>query len=460
MKRDKNFRLVANAVGAAVAFCYYETLFYTSDKAKLQEELVRMRSLSNLAQAGGLDQDIYGEWEEDTLDLLKSLSKCASSDQGNAELMAAFGEGGIWQSIITYLKVREAPCPAANLVVVWHTDDVKILTSSYIKSRPDQYAPFCEPQTVEEFVRHNVEPAQCEIEHVGLNALFDVLLKPATIALEVMYLDRSAGTELVTHRFEPTDQPGMSVPSAPTVRLLYRPGHYDILYAFGDAAVQSPAGAANAGPPQPVTVALATPDPIDGYPTPHQELRFAGLMPIIPGMSSLGSPGMSGGDSLWMPPPSTPSGLYPATSGFEFHAQPVGISPMPHEYESPQAAIKSDPPTPGPSNARQGRRSRPGEPYNIRPAPASSSTSYGVMPLPPSSHSEMFVPGASMAPQFRSPAPPPPPGPPLLSPSNERFPFRPSNYIYESGVQEQVNPMGAFGGADPAYEFKSSVFRK
>ncbi|MBE7181867.1 MAG: hypothetical protein INR71_11795, partial [Terriglobus roseus] len=90
--------------------------------------------------------------------------------------------------------------------------------------------------TAEQYVSRNIDPSQCEIEHLGLNALYDVLLKPAGIALEVLYLDRSPGTDVYPHRFDPIDAAGASIANAPTIRLLYRPGHYDILYSFDDPA--------------------------------------------------------------------------------------------------------------------------------------------------------------------------------------------------------------------------------
>jgi hypothetical protein len=93
----------------AVAFCYYETLLYTADKAKFHEELARITSLSNLAQACGLDKGIYEDFEETALDLLKDLANSTSPDKGNAVLMEAFSEVGAWQSIITWFKVIRSP---------------------------------------------------------------------------------------------------------------------------------------------------------------------------------------------------------------------------------------------------------------------------------------------------------------------------------------------------------------
>lgn len=69
-------------------------------------------------------------------------------------------------------------------------------------------------------MKNMILPVGAEIEHVGLSALKDVLLAPAGIFLEVLYLDRSEGSEVTMHRFDPVNNGGFTVGN---VRLLYRP---------------------------------------------------------------------------------------------------------------------------------------------------------------------------------------------------------------------------------------------
>ncbi|MBE7181866.1 MAG: hypothetical protein INR71_11790 [Terriglobus roseus] len=102
---------------SAVGFCYFETLLYLGNKQKWLEEQTRLRSLDNLLQAVGLSRDIYEDWEDETLDLLRAIANL-SPVEGEAELMTAFNEGGSWQSIITYLKV---PSPCASALVVMYS---------------------------------------------------------------------------------------------------------------------------------------------------------------------------------------------------------------------------------------------------------------------------------------------------------------------------------------------------
>ena len=62
----------------------------------------------------------------------------------------------------------------------------------------------------------------CEIENVSMSALAAVLIQPAGLALEILYLDRSVGEEVNTYYFGASDQATESTPR-PTFRLLYRP---------------------------------------------------------------------------------------------------------------------------------------------------------------------------------------------------------------------------------------------
>jgi ubiquitin thioesterase protein OTUB1 len=78
-----------------------------------------------------------------------------------------------------------------------------------------------------QFCRSSVEPMGEESDHVHISALSDALGVP----VRVVYLDQSGdiNEKPVTvnhHDFIPADRPGVD----PYVVLLYRPGHYDILY--------------------------------------------------------------------------------------------------------------------------------------------------------------------------------------------------------------------------------------
>ena len=101
-----------------------------------------------------------------------------------------------------------------------------------MKTRSQEYAPWLLGHTVDQYCNDSIMPMDSEIENVSLSALKDVLLSPAGIALEVLYLDRTEGGEVNMHRFDPVNPRGGA--AIGTIRLLYRPGHYDILYKAED----------------------------------------------------------------------------------------------------------------------------------------------------------------------------------------------------------------------------------
>ncbi|KAF2104765.1 cysteine proteinase [Rhizodiscina lignyota] len=408
----------------AIGFCYYETLLRLGDKQKFLEEQARIRSLGNLLQAVGHSRDIYEDWEDEAIDLLRTLPTCATVEESSAALLSAFNDTVRSMNIITYLKV---------------------LTGAWMRTHSEDYEPFIQGQNFDDYVSRNIEATQSEIEHLGLSALFDVLLKPAGFALEVMYLDRSAGTELYPHRMEPTDNAGMVLPNSPTLRLLYRPGHYDILYSFEDTPPPSTivshamnGSAPNGAPHAPVFVALASPTedgPATGlHATPHQQIDFAGLMPIIPGMSGISAPGISGTQSLWMPSPPAPTGLYPASSSYDFVPQATGL--IQRDYQPAHQPIQSQPPPPAPV---QRIATSHVEQHYAPPAPVTTSASYMALPPPPTNSAEMFVSGIPMPQQHHSPTGA------VVAPAVQigaldrgGGPFRPSIWEYQSGWEATV----------------------
>lgn len=119
-----------------------------------------------------------------------------------------------------------------------------------MKTNPHQYQDFLPGTTVGEYCANKIEPYQIEIEHMGLQAVLDAIIKPAGINVDVTYLDRSANEEVNTINWFGEDT---GYGPMPTIRLLYRPyvyryrqqpnvlilrsGHYDILYKNGDIPI-------------------------------------------------------------------------------------------------------------------------------------------------------------------------------------------------------------------------------
>ncbi|KAF5746373.1 ubiquitin thioesterase otubain-like [Tripterygium wilfordii] len=115
----------------------------------------------------------------------------------------------------------------------------RFVTSGEIRKRSEFFEPFIlglANSTVEQFCKSSVEPMGEESDHVHITALSDALGVP----VRVVYLDRSScdagGMSVNHHDFIPAtgDLPNASSGNSETIKpfitLLYRPGHYDILY--------------------------------------------------------------------------------------------------------------------------------------------------------------------------------------------------------------------------------------
>nr|CAG4643388.1 EOG090X0AE1 [Ilyocryptus agilis] len=115
------------------------------------------------------------------------------------ELCRMFNEPAISDYIVVYLR---------------------LLTSGYLQREADFYQNFLEGnKTMREFCQQEVEPMYRESDHIHAIALGSAL----KIGVRVVYLDRGeASMSPPAHDF-PEGCP-------PSVYLIYRPGHYDILY--------------------------------------------------------------------------------------------------------------------------------------------------------------------------------------------------------------------------------------
>lgn len=94
---------------------------------------------------------------------------------------------------------------------------LRILTSAELRRNAEFYQNFIEGgQTVHEFCQLEVEPMYKESDHIHIIALTTAL---GMFGVRVVYMDRGIGAK---HEFPEG--------SNPNIHILYRPGHYDIIY--------------------------------------------------------------------------------------------------------------------------------------------------------------------------------------------------------------------------------------
>ncbi|KAK4949640.1 hypothetical protein LTR10_011481 [Elasticomyces elasticus] len=154
-------------------------------------------------RAVGIDYDIIIDMFDYTWELFDAIKSAIEHGTKNeAVLLECMNDQGRSDSIVYHFKM---------------------MTSAFMRLHSDRYEAFLE-MPVASYCESRIDPANQEIDHIGLQALTDAVIAPAYIGLEVSYLDRSTGDEVTPHPFVLNSQ------GWPTIRLIYRPGHYDIIY--------------------------------------------------------------------------------------------------------------------------------------------------------------------------------------------------------------------------------------
>lgn len=110
---------------------------------------------------------------------------------------------------------------------------LRVITATYLKKDPDRFLPFLldAQQSAGEmfldmaqFCQRHVEPMGQECEQIQIVALAEAV----GVCVNIEYLDgRHENNRLISHKFGPSG-------AAVQLNLLYRPGHYDILYRKQD----------------------------------------------------------------------------------------------------------------------------------------------------------------------------------------------------------------------------------
>ncbi|KAK9108614.1 hypothetical protein Syun_024625 [Stephania yunnanensis] len=199
-------------------FSYLEHVLELQDKTEVERMKGKVeecrKTLQNLGYVDFTFEDFFALY----LDQLESVIQGTEASISQDELVTKCRDQSISDYVVMFFR---------------------FVTSGEIKKRSEFYEPFIlglSNCTVDQFCKTSVEPMGEESDHVHITALSDALGVP----IRVMYLDRSScdsGVGVNHHDFLPgaadLQQGSDSGSSAvkPYITLLYRPGHYDILYS-------------------------------------------------------------------------------------------------------------------------------------------------------------------------------------------------------------------------------------
>ncbi|KAI3983454.1 hypothetical protein MKX01_038874, partial [Papaver californicum] len=199
-------------------FSYLEHILESQDKAEVDRITANIEQCKKTLQSLGYADFTFEDFFTLFLEQLENVLQGNESSISHEDLVQRSQDQSVSDYVVMFFR---------------------FVTSGEIRRRSEFFEPFIlglSNTTVEQFCKTSVEPMGEESDHVHIIALSDALGVP----IRVMYLDRSScdakGVSVNHHDFIPTvgdvqnNSKGDSDSVKPFITLLYRPGHYDILY--------------------------------------------------------------------------------------------------------------------------------------------------------------------------------------------------------------------------------------
>ncbi|XP_065346976.1 ubiquitin thioesterase otubain-like [Cloeon dipterum] len=198
-KSVRRTRPDGNCFFRAFSYAYMEQLLDDPTEFKRFHEIAA-KSKDDLVDLG-FPKFTVEDFHETFMDVLKSAGPSEEElkmEDRISKLHGIFNEQGYSDYVVVYLR---------------------LITSGQLQKEAEFYQNFIEgDRGVKDFCHHEVEPMYKESDHIHIIALSSAL----GVGVRVVYMDRGVESEVIAHDFPDGCQP--------RVNLLYRPGHYDILY--------------------------------------------------------------------------------------------------------------------------------------------------------------------------------------------------------------------------------------
>lgn len=212
-KRYRKIRGDGNCFFRSAAFRLFEILCESADFASNLS--VMEEKWTKLLVSAGFDKIAYEDFLESVIDQLKTFNE-------KSPIIEAAGEDSSdWLA----RQWRDDPIQSNTVMVL-----LRMLVSAHLQTNPDEYLPFIYEETsstnlnpdtaMAEYCCRNVEAIGVESDHIDVIGLTRVL----DCQIEIVYLDASPDPQNIVIQFG--DASFFEKP----ISLLYRPGHYDIIY--------------------------------------------------------------------------------------------------------------------------------------------------------------------------------------------------------------------------------------
>ncbi|VDM73206.1 unnamed protein product [Strongylus vulgaris] len=105
----------------------------------------------------------------------------------------------------------------ANYLIIF----LRLITAGYLKEHAEEYAPFIENVSLADYCVTEIESMWKDADHLAVTGLVNAIGQN----IRVQYMDQNAAPNGGLFYDFPPDQK-----EAPRITLLYRPGHYDLVY--------------------------------------------------------------------------------------------------------------------------------------------------------------------------------------------------------------------------------------
>lgn len=207
---DKKFSLVrrcrrdGNCFYRCVLFALFEKMINSDDAFRKHLETKVSNVISHCEKAG-YDKFAFEDMQEAVVELLQESFGGFSSNEGKKTPTIA--------QVESLFRADDM-----NYPLCW----LRCITSSVMKNDKDSFLPFLDGKTVEEFCMSEIDPLYREADQPQIQALCQYLGVP----LRIFYLDQSAGENCTVYFMNEDAVCGLDSP----INLLYRPGHYELLY--------------------------------------------------------------------------------------------------------------------------------------------------------------------------------------------------------------------------------------
>lgn len=194
-------------------FSYLEHILESQDREEVDRIKVNVEECRKTLQSLGYADFTFEDFFSLFLDQLDNVLQGSEASINHDELVTRSRDQSVSDYVVMFFR---------------------FVTSGEIRKRSEFFEPFIlglTNATVEQFCKSTVEPMGEESDHVHITALSDALGVP----IRVVYLDRSScdtgGVSVNHHDFLPVTTDNNAKTTSPFITLLYRPGHYDILYS-------------------------------------------------------------------------------------------------------------------------------------------------------------------------------------------------------------------------------------